>query len=101
VLVSVLGAAVIQLCFQLYIFLVTEPFVRAEATGDADKFVECVQNKTLVGDDSPCSQNTTLYLISSMQYVISCVCFSVAWPFRKPIWSNKLFTLSLAILVGY
>ena len=36
-----------------------------------------------------------------MQYVISAICCSVAWPFRKPIQSNYLFASSLVILITY
>lgn len=82
-------------------FFVTEPFVRAHSTSDADKFVVCVQSEDLGGDDPPCTINTAIYLLSSQQYVISCVSYSVGWPWRKPISSNPLFAISLAGLIVY
>lgn len=101
VLVSVLGAAAIQLAFQMYVFFATEPFVRSHSTGTDDQFVQCVQSAELGGDDPPCTLNTAIYLLSSQQYVISCVCYSVGWPWRKPISSNPLFAISLAGLIIY
>lgn len=61
----------------------------------------CVQAKTVEADDPPCSQNTALFLISCQQYVLCCLTFSIAKPFRKPIWMNPLFFVSVLFMLSY
>lgn len=94
VIMSVLGSAAIQMAFQFYVYSTVK-----EKLGD--DFVKCVSSKTVEDDDPPCSQNSVLYLISCQQYIITCLCFSIAKPFRKPIWSNPLFLVSLLIMLAY
>lgn len=94
VLISVLGSAAIQFAFQFYCY----DTVKARL---GDDFTKCVLSDDLDLDDPPCSQNTVIYLISCQQYIITCLCFSIAKPFRKPIWSNPLFLVSVIIMLFY
>lgn len=66
-----------------------------------DEYVECKLSPELLVDDPPCSLNTTLYLISCMQYLICCLCFSISKPFRKGIQTNPLYLISVIIILSY
>jgi cation-transporting ATPase 13A3/4/5 len=39
--------------------------------------------------------------VGNFQYLSACVAFSVSRPFRKPLYTNTLFILSLFILVSF
>ena len=95
VLVSVIGCSIIQFSFQLWTYLQTENIL------STDDFVKCIQSDDVDEDDPPCSKNTALYLISCQQYLICCLTFSIAKPFRKPIWHNPLFLFSVIIMLAY
>lgn len=47
-----------------------------------------------------CLENTVLFLISSYQYMLIAVVFSVGPPYRKPLWTNGRLVLTLCILIG-
>lgn len=64
-------------------------------------YVECVVSESLLADDPPCTVNTALYLFTSFQYISCCLVFSVARPFRKPIYSNPAFLVSVILLIAY
>lgn len=34
-------------------------------------------------------------------YTIVCLCYSIGYPFRKPIWTNPIFLTSLILLTIY
>lgn len=36
-----------------------------------------------------------------MQYIVCCLCFSIAKPFRKPIWTNPLFLVSVIAMAVF
>lgn len=65
------------------------------------EYTKCVQAIYVEDDDPPCSANTALYLISVQQYVICCLTFSIAKPFRKPIWQNPIFFISVYTMLIY
>ena len=44
---------------------------------------------------------TTLWLISNFQYVISALSFNTGAPFRKPFYTNILFTLTLFTIIAF
>ena len=52
-------------------------------------------------DDPPCTINTYLYLLSCQQYVIACICFSISKPFRRPVYTNPFYLVSLLALIIY
>lgn len=47
-----------------------------------------------------CLENTVLFLISSYQYMLIAVVFSVGPPYRKPLWTNGRLVLTLCVLIG-
>ena len=94
VLLSVLGSAVIQFSFQIYMYLDVH-----NRTGRG--YVKCVQAKDVEADDPPCSDNTVMYLFTTMQYTTTCLCFSISKPFRKPIYSNPLYFVSVILMLAY
>lgn len=91
---SVLGTAAIQLFFQYYGYSQLKKDI-------GDDYVKCVQAEDLGGTDPPCSPNTFLFDLTSMQYVMCCLCFSISKPFRKPIWTNPLFLISVICLIVF
>ena len=48
-----------------------------------------------------CRNNTVLYLVSNIQYLITAFAFSISKPFRKPIYTNVLLTLFMVFAFGY
>ena len=59
----------------------------------------------IINDDfdegSPCYDNTVIFVISSMQYFITFLVFSINYPFKKNIFKNELIIIFLLIFVGY
>lgn len=49
------------------------------------------------GQNSECYQVTIIFLISNFQYIASCLACSAAKPFRKPFYTNFLFTAVIII----
>lgn len=52
------------------------------------------------GENIMCLENTVLFLISSYQYMLIAVVFSVGPPYRKPLWTNGRLVLTLCVLIG-
>ena len=48
-----------------------------------------------------CRDNTVIYLVSNIQYLITAFAFSISKPFRKPIYTNILLTLFMIFAFGY
>ena len=44
-------------------------------------------------------EGTCIFYVSLFQYVTTCVAFSISKPFRQPIYSNLLFTITILILL--
>jgi cation-transporting ATPase 13A2 len=42
-----------------------------------------------------------LFIYTSLQNIITCLCFSISKPFRKPVWSNPLYLTSVILLLAY
>ena len=61
------------------------------------------QNKCNNADDTvdPCQDNTVIYLVSNMQYLITAFAFSISKPFRKPIYTNLWLTLFMIFAFAY
>ena len=46
-------------------------------------------------------ENTSLFWVSSFQYLSTVVAFSVSKPFRKALYTNKLFSISLFLMLAF
>ncbi|KAG2228910.1 hypothetical protein INT48_004448, partial [Thamnidium elegans] len=53
------------------------------------------------GQNIMCFENTVLFLVSSYQYMLIAVVFSVGPPYRKPLWTNARLVLTLCVLIGF
>jgi cation-transporting ATPase 13A2 len=52
------------------------------------------------GENIMCLENTVLFLVSSYQYMLIAVVFSVGPPYRKPLWTNGRLVLTLSTLIA-
>jgi len=86
ILTSVLGQSVIQAVFQIIIFV------------QLQKQPWYVQFKDGFGNQRANYENTTIYLVSLYQYLITALAFMVGKPFRESFYKNFYFTLSVVIL---
>ena len=87
VILSVCTAVVINLGFQLYWFhtIKNQDFYTPPVmTGD-----------TWVNEKVVSYQDTVLFLATNFQYLFVCLAFSTSKPFRKAIYKNKLFIISV------
>jgi magnesium-transporting ATPase (P-type) len=94
VMTSVLGSVAIQWGFQTYMF-------KSAKDSLGDDFVACTLNEEELEDPPPCSEQTVVYLISWMQYLYCCLCFSISKPFRKAMYTNPLFLVSVILMLAY
>ncbi|GAA5795327.1 hypothetical protein HPULCUR_000683 [Helicostylum pulchrum] len=53
------------------------------------------------GENIMCFENTVLFLVSSYQYILIAVVFSVGPPYRKPLWTNSRLVMTLCVLIGF
>ena len=47
---------------------------------------------------NPSYESTILFMVANYQYLVTCMAFSIAKPFRKPIYSNKPFFFCVVFL---
>ena len=82
VLVSVILSSLIQIAFQIFFFLDIRkrPFYVPLDISTLDFVIP-----------NPCYEQTVLFFIANFQYLITCMAFSIAKPFRKPIYTNKAY----------
>lgn len=52
-------------------------------------------------DVDPSPENTSIFLISNFQYIVTAVAFSISRPFKKPIYSNFILTGYLLLSIAY
>ncbi|KAG5867045.1 hypothetical protein JTB14_022162 [Gonioctena quinquepunctata] len=52
-------------------------------------------------EEVACVENYTLYTVSSFQYIILAIVFSKGYPYRKSIFSNSGFIVSIIIMTGF
>lgn len=55
---------------------------------------------TIAGSNIISYEDTVLFLVSIFQYVVTAIAFSVAKPFRKPIYTNIPFLLSIILITA-
>lgn len=71
--------------------------------------MECYPSSTNTGNRGhservPCTRDTALYLLSIFQYLIICTCcgvLSTDREFRQPFYMNKIFFLTLLLIIVY
>jgi len=89
VLVSVFGQCAIQVSYQVMIFLVILNqgwyLPNIGRTDDINTLGQAI---------------TGVFLVSLSQYIGCCIAFSISKPFRKSIFSNRLFCLALLLLTS-
>ncbi|XP_071502237.1 polyamine-transporting ATPase 13A3-like [Diadema antillarum] len=92
-LFSVFIHIILQFIVQViaYIVLTQQPWY--------EKFEKEPNSTSIVSSKG--QEATTVFLVSNFQYIIVAFIFSKGPPFRKPIYTNYLFTASLIILAGF
>lgn len=82
VLLSVTVTALIQAAFQIFFFfnIRKQPFYVPLDPADISWELAI-----------PSYEETVLFMICNLQYLTTCIAFSIAEPFRKPIWTNYPF----------
>ncbi len=88
VLASVIGSVVIQISILLFSYL----FVKQQSFFQP-KIVSFEESH-----DFHSYENSVLFIVSCFQYLITCLSFSISKPFRKPLYTNYPFTISLGVL---
>ena len=43
-------------------------------------------------------EDTVLFILTNFQYLVTCCAFLVAYPFRKPFYTNPLFMVSVIVI---
>lgn len=46
----------------------------------------------------PTYEDTVLFIISNFQYLVCCVAFSISKPYRRPLYTNRPYLISLLVL---
>ncbi|KAK3814383.1 MAG: hypothetical protein J3Q66DRAFT_346355 [Benniella sp.] len=84
VLTSLIGHILIQALFQGAIFLIVrlQPWYTPPQYDSEEKNIELIEN-------------TVLFLLSSFQYLLVAIVFSVGPPYRKPMSSNRPFMITI------
>ena len=93
VITSILSQTVIAFCFQIGAhYLVSTKLDNYENICDPDD----------EGTDIlACPDNTAIFLISNMQYLITAFAFSISKPFKSPIYTNYYLTFFMIFAFGY
>lgn len=90
VVLSVIISSLIQLLFQVFLFtnVREQPFYQPPF--DVGDTIEEMETYSY--------EDTVLFIATNFQYLMTCISFSVAKPYRKPVWTNKPFLISLVAL---
>lgn len=92
VLISVGVSSLIQLAFQVFYFLNVQntPFYVPPFNDGGD---------TITTINVVSYESTVLFYIANFQYLVTCIAFSISKPFRKELWTNRPYFLSVILLV--
>jgi cation-transporting ATPase 13A3/4/5 len=93
VIISVVGSTLIQLGFQVFFFLHVkkQPFYfEPKLAGEY----------TIAGDNIMSYQATVLFWVSNFQFLSTAIAFSIAYPFRKQIWTNVPYLLVIIAVLA-
>src|SRR3569833_2432742 len=88
VLISVFGSVAIQFAGQVFIFILLHTtsqywwFIPLSPSDDAK-------------ENYVCYESTAVFLVGCFQYLVTCISFSISRPFRKPLYTNAPFTISI------
>ena len=90
VLTSVIVASLIQFGFQVFYFynVRQQPF-----------YVPVDPSTQSFDKPNPAYENTVLFYVANFQYLMTCISFSIAKPFRKQIWTNYPYLFSIIAIV--
>ena len=90
VLTSVIVASLIQFGFQVFYFynIRKQPF-----------YVPVDPSTQSFDTANPAYENTVLFYVANFQYLVTCISFSIAKPFRKQIWTNYPYLFSIIAIV--
>ena len=90
VLLSVIVSSLIQFAFQLFFFFSVrqQPF-----------YVALDPEHLQFDKPNPSYEETVLFMVANYQYLITCMAFSIAKPFRKAIWTNGPFFVCVLFLL--
>jgi len=91
VLSSIMFQGIIQLACQIGIYLL----LRTES------WYKPIINHVTDADVDPSAENTSVFLVSNFQYIITAICFSISRPFKKPLYSNFILTGFLILVIAY
>jgi cation-transporting ATPase 13A3/4/5 len=94
VISSVLSSFAIQLGFQIFSFIFVKqfPFYKPPHINPEDPS-GAGANQSF--------ENTAVFWVSSFQYLGTVVAFSVSRPFRRPLYTNKIFIVSLILMLAF
>ncbi|KZT40553.1 hypothetical protein SISSUDRAFT_1044071 [Sistotremastrum suecicum HHB10207 ss-3] len=93
VLASIIGQILITSVIQFWVFF----WVRAQSWYTPPPDPDPVEDKL----ESLNFENTTLFLISSFQYILVAAVFSIGPPYRRPMWTNAPLMLSIIVLATF
>ena len=88
VLISVFVSSLIQLAFQVYFFVNVQQQSFYKPPWDLGDGT--VKHQRIVG-----YEDTVLFQLTNFQYLITCCAFLVAYPFRKPFYTNGWFMVAI------
>ncbi|TPX75895.1 hypothetical protein CcCBS67573_g02821 [Chytriomyces confervae] len=89
VIFSILGQILIQTCMQIAVFFAVRkmPFYTAPQVSVADGVYRCYES-------------TSVFLLSTFQYLFTAIVYCDGAPYREDFWQNKRFVLTLTFLLS-
>ena len=100
VISSILSQTVIAFAFQLGAHYLA--YYKLKKYGeDDDAYGEVCQPDDEGTDIRACPDNTAIFLISNMQYLITAFAFSISKPFKSPIYTNYYLTFFMIFAFAY
>lgn len=92
VVISVVVSGIIQLLFQLWFFIDIR---------DREWYIPPYNagGETFTSQNIVSYEDTVILMVSNFQYVTTCLAFSKGKPWRRPMYTNLLFTISAIILL--